>query len=138
MNRDEARSRFEQIRSAGESAAGTLRALLCELEQETAPAAEPSWRIQAAEVLVGLLRQRGVGAMPEGATPESRELLDGALLGGPGALAKLGSDLAARLEESGKPRAELMLLYARRRCQELRARCLDHLDAIFHAERSQP
>jgi phytoene dehydrogenase-like protein len=139
ITRTAARRRFEQLRGQGDAAAGALRSLLREWQQAAAsPVAEPPWRVAAAATFVELLRQEAGAGLPPGTGDESRERLDDALLQGPAALLTLARELDARIQDSDRFRVEMELLRARRRCQQLRLRCLDHLDAIFHGERAQP
>jgi len=139
MNRREARRRLDAILSEGEPAAGALRALLRDCEQAAAAgSAEPGWRVQAAEVFVDLLCPAAMATLPQSSSPESAERLDQALLQGPAGLEALRSELAGRVRDCERPLAELEILRARHRCQQLRLRCLDHLDALFGAERAQP
>jgi hypothetical protein len=140
MNRQEGQRRIGQIRNQDETAAQELRALIRELQPPpAAPASRRSWQTEAAEALAEQVCVAVAADLPEGVSAASHERLEAAVVqGGPDGLAALSAELDAQIEASRQPRAELALLRARRRCLELKLRCLDHLDAIFRAERAQP
>jgi hypothetical protein len=139
MTRGEARRRFEQLRGEGEPARADLRSLLRECEQAiTAAAAGRSWKTDAAGAFADLLLAAALADLQPGASADSRRRLEAALLSGPRALTGLAGELDVRIEDADKFRRDMELLRARRRCQQLRLRCLEHLDAIFHCERAQP
>ncbi|HLX08678.1 MAG TPA: hypothetical protein VKY89_12535 [Thermoanaerobaculia bacterium] len=140
MNRTEGRRLLVAIHGQNDDAARELRALIRAWQAPpAAPGSQPPWQAAAAEALAELVGAAAAAALPEGVGTDSRERLAAAVtLGGPDDLAALSVELEARVEALQQPRAELALLQARRRCLELKLRCLDHLDAIFRAERAQP
>lgn len=139
MNQKDARRRFDQILNEGEAATGSLRTLIRDCEPIAgASASEPFWQREAAEVFISRLRREAEAGLPEEGSAESRERLDEAILQGPAALASFQSELEGRIRDAERPLADLEILRARLRCQQLRRRCLDHLDAIFGAQRAQP
>ena len=139
MIRRDAQRDFDRILAAGDSAIRDLRSLVSRCGPAAmAAAASPSWRREAVEAFVIQLQREAAAGLPETGSAESRERLDTAILQGPAALVALRSELADRVREAGRPLAELKLLRSRLQCQKLRRRCLEHLDAIFGAQRAQP
>ena len=140
MNRLEGLRRLQRIHGLDEAAVRDLRALIRDCQMSPpATDGQRSWQSEAAEVLADLVCAAAVAALPAGVSAGSRERLEAVMtLEGPDGLAALSAELGARIEASQAPRAELAVLRTRRRCLELKLRCLDHLDAIFRAERAQP
>lgn len=139
MRKSEALKRLEEIPTERDRALQTCARLAQELEEAVAEARRrATWKLEPAETLAELLHRRLFAALDPGVSAATRERLAEALAGGPPALARLHTELQERLREAQVPEERLRTLRLLRRCQELRLRCLEHLDALFEARRSQP
>jgi hypothetical protein len=140
VKRSEGQARLA-LAAAGERDAALRRyaALAAELEAAVAAAGQAdSWKLEAAEDLVSLLLEETAAELHADVTAVTRDALAEALTSGPAALDRLAAGLAERMRQAQEPEEKLRALRARRRCLELRMRCLDHLEAVFETRRSQP
>ncbi len=139
MRRSDGQKRLEEARGSRDEALRAYAVLAPELEDAVAAARrEKSWQLEAADTFVGLLLAAARKRLHPEVSATMRDLLDEALIEGPTALQDLREVLAERLLQAQEPEATLRALRARRRCAELRLRCLEHLAAVFDTPRSQP
>jgi len=139
VKRAEGQRRLEEIGGDREEALHGYVSFLRELEAAVAQARkDKSWQLEAAETFADLLLEASRTALHPEVSAPTRVLLNQALTEGPEALARLESELAERLRQAQGPEELVRALRTRRRCLELRTRCLDHLAAVFDARRSQP
>jgi len=142
MRRGEGQARLAHLEgSAGErdAALHQYAALAAELEAAVEAAGRgQQWKLEAAEAFVSLLLAEAHAALHDDVTAATREGLAEALTAGPSALDRLAEELVERLRQAREPEEKLRALRVRRRCLELRLRCLDQLAAIFETRRSQP
>lgn len=139
MRRSDGQKRLEEIGNSRDEALRGYAALAPDLEKAGAAALkEKSWQLEAAEAFVDLLLTAARERLDPQVSASMRDLLEQALIEGPAALQDLQEVLAERLLQAQEPEEALRALHARRRCAELRLRCLDHLAAVFDTPRSQP
>lgn len=139
MRKSEALRRLDEIPSQRDEALLPYARLARELEAAVEEARrQATWKLEPAEVLAEQLHGQLFAALDPGVSATTRERLAEALAGGPPALARLHAELQECLREAQVPEERLRTLRLLHRCQELRLRCLEHLDALFDARRSQP
>ncbi|HVR97930.1 MAG TPA: hypothetical protein VMW27_15030 [Thermoanaerobaculia bacterium] len=139
MRKTEALRRLDEIPAGRDEALRPCALLARELEEAVQEAERrATWKLEPAELLAGSLENRLSAALDPGVSAATRERLAEALAGGPPALAQLHAELRERLREAQVPEERLRTLRLLRHCQELRLRCLEHLDTLFEARRSQP
>lgn len=139
MRKSEALRRLDKIPPDRDEALRSYALLARELEEAVEEARQrATWKLEPAEVLAELLHRQVFAALDPGVSATTRERLAEALASGPPALARLQADLRQRLREAQVPEERLRTLRLLRHCQELRLRCVEHLDTLFDARRSQP
>jgi hypothetical protein len=139
VRRGEGQARLASIVGERDAALRQYAAFAAELEAAVVAAGQAeSWKLEAAENFVSLLLEEAAAELHSEVTAATREVLADALTSGPAALDRLAAKLAERMRQAQEPEEKLRALRARRRCLELRMRCLDHLEAVFEIRRSQP
>lgn len=139
MRKSEALRRLDEVPGNRDEALRLLARLAREMEESVEKARQQAtWKLEPAEVLAERLHHQLFAELDPAVSASTRDRLAEALAGGPPALARLHVELQERLREAQIPEESLRTLRLLRRCQELRLRCLEHLETLFEARRSQP